>query len=117
MLLHLISGVGATLGKASGAVGVGVAAPTRQRLVPETDPVKLTTFLCGGNISREGGEDPKLLPESEYPDWLWTLRLERGARPFEELEPDTWEYWLRLHKIHRKRFFTGMRIRHMFHRY
>jgi len=109
------SGLGAKLGsKVGGAVGV---APPRHRLEPETDPVKLTTFLCGGNISREGGKDPELRPESEYPDWLWTLRLDRRAPPLDELDPDTWEYWMRLHKISRKRQLTTLRIKHQYHRF
>lgn len=109
------SSLGAKLGgKVAGAIGV---APPRHRLEPETDPVKLTTFLCGGNISREGGEDPELKPESEYPDWLWTLSLDRRAPPLDELDPDTWEYWIRLHKYNRKRHLAVLRNRHAWHKY
>lgn len=38
----------------------------------ETNPFKLVEYCCGSNIYKEG-EDVKLKPESEYPDWLWTL--------------------------------------------
>ena len=68
----------------------------------ETDPEKLCNNLCGGNIYVEG-EDPKLGPDSDYPKWLWELRTEGKPVPFEELEPDTWEYWRRVRKNARKR--------------
>jgi large subunit ribosomal protein L54 len=29
--------------------------------------------VCGSNLLKEG-EDIKLKPDDEYPDWLWTLR-------------------------------------------
>lgn len=36
-----------------------------------TKEVKSTT-VYGANILKEG-QDPKILPDSEYPDWLWHL--------------------------------------------
>ncbi|VDK83387.1 unnamed protein product, partial [Litomosoides sigmodontis] len=41
-----------------------------------------------------GGEDPKILPDSEYPPWLFELRLE-GKKELEDLDPevDGWLYW------------------------
>ena len=114
-LLTGTTGLGVQLGsKIGGAAG---ASSTRLRLVPETDPVKLTTFLCGGDISREGAKDPELKPESEYPDWLWTLRVERGSLPLDELDPDTWDYWLKLHKINTKARFTAMRMKYKYRRF
>lgn len=63
----------------------------------ETDTEKLTKYLCGGNIYKTGEEIP-LKPDSEYPDWLWNLRL--GPRPLlEELEPGSREYWKVARKI------------------
>ena len=45
-----------------------------KKILPvETDSHKLVNFVCGTNLLREGGEDIKLKPDSEYPDWLWTL--------------------------------------------
>ena len=45
-----------------------------KKIIPvETDPHKLVNFVCGTNLLREGGEDVKLKPDSEYPEWLWTL--------------------------------------------
>lgn len=55
----------------------------------ETDPVKLCKFVCGANIMKNG-QDPEIKPDSEYPDWLWNLKIERG--PYER-EPDTFKYW------------------------
>lgn len=39
--------------------------------------VKSTT-VYGANILKEG-QDPKVLPDSEYPDWLWHLLDKRPA--------------------------------------
>lgn len=39
--------------------------------------VKASTVV-GGNILKEG-TDPKVLPDSEYPDWLWHLLDKRPA--------------------------------------
>ena len=109
----MLTGVGATsLGTSVGGKIGGTS--TRLKLDPETDPVKLTTFLCGGDISREGGKDPELKPESEYPDWLWTLRLDRRAPPLDELDPDTWDYWIRLQKINTRLRMTAMRMKFKF---
>lgn len=41
----------------------------------ETDAYRLANYVCGTNILKEGGEDIKLKPESEYPDWLYDLYL------------------------------------------
>lgn len=41
----------------------------------ETDAYRLVNYVCGTNILKEGGEDIKLKPESEYPDWLYDLYL------------------------------------------
>ena len=43
------------------------------QVVPvETDPARLVEYCCGSNIMVEG-EDIKLGPDSDYPDWLWEL--------------------------------------------
>ncbi|KAG6470052.1 hypothetical protein ZIOFF_071070 [Zingiber officinale] len=57
--------------------------------------VKSTT-VYGANILKEGG-DPKILPDAEYPDWLWHLldkrpplselrRKDSETLPFEDLK-------------------------------
>ena len=99
------------------AAGKVAATPQRVRWQPETDPVKLTTHLCGADISREGGKDPELKPESEYPDWLWTLRTERGCPPIEELDPDSWAYWRRLHKENTHRHQSIWRDKYKYRRF
>lgn len=44
-----------------------------RRVLPvETDPEKLVNYVCGSNIMKEG-ENIKLQPDSEYPEWLWDL--------------------------------------------
>uniref|UniRef100_A0A5B7B4U6 Large ribosomal subunit protein mL54 n=1 Tax=Davidia involucrata TaxID=16924 RepID=A0A5B7B4U6_DAVIN len=63
-------------GKAKkGSKGGGAAdAPKASTLSKE---VKSTTVV-GGNILKDGA-DPKILPDSEYPDWLWHLVDKRPA--------------------------------------
>ena len=49
----------------------------------ETDANKLVTEVCGLNYQLEG--DPVLIrPDSEYPDWLWTINVNRPLPPLEE---------------------------------
>jgi large subunit ribosomal protein L54 len=55
----------------------------------EKDPEKLCKYVCGANIMKTGS-DPEIKPDSEYPEWLWNLRIKRGAN---EHEPDTYKYW------------------------
>lgn len=51
-----------------GSKGGGADAPKASILSKE---VKATTVV-GANILKDGA-DPKILPDSEYPDWLWHL--------------------------------------------
>ncbi|XP_061593115.1 large ribosomal subunit protein mL54 [Cololabis saira] len=60
------------------------------------DPARLVSYAVGANILKQG-EDPKLKPDEEYPEWLFQLNLGK-AKTVHELEPDTWEYWKRLRK-------------------
>lgn len=63
----------------------------------ETDPERLVNYVCGSNIYKTG-EDIKIKPDSEYPEWLWNLRL--GPPPtLEELDPNTKAYWKRVRKM------------------
>uniref|UniRef100_A0A915PZI6 Large ribosomal subunit protein mL54 n=1 Tax=Setaria digitata TaxID=48799 RepID=A0A915PZI6_9BILA len=54
---------------------------------------KLCTHVCV-NYLIEGGEDPKILPDANYPGWLFELKLGR-RKELEDLDPDTdgWLYW------------------------
>ncbi|ESP05508.1 hypothetical protein LOTGIDRAFT_102989, partial [Lottia gigantea] len=64
----------------------------------ETDPKILVTKCCGANIYVDG-TDPDLKPDSEYPDWLWTLRTDPKPIPLDELDPNSREYWNKLRKL------------------
>ncbi|CAG0891709.1 unnamed protein product [Darwinula stevensoni] len=91
MLVEAVMGLGKKgKGKAGGTM-------EKKTLPVETDPVKLCTHVCGSNIYKEG-EDVKLKPDSEYPSWLWQLRL-GPPPPLEELDPETLYYWLRVNKL------------------
>ncbi|CAK9814910.1 39S ribosomal protein L54, mitochondrial [Anthophora quadrimaculata] len=65
---------------------------TKQKidLPVEKDINKLLTYVCGSNIYKEG-EDVKLKPDSEYPEWIWNIRTEPPK--LEELDPNTKQYW------------------------
>lgn len=71
----------------------------RFRMAVETDPHKLVNYCCGLNYHVD--EQPiKLKDDTEYPDWLWSLRL--GPKPNSwELEEGTKEYYLRLNEEER----------------
>ncbi|XP_044218284.1 39S ribosomal protein L54, mitochondrial [Thunnus albacares] len=60
------------------------------------DPVRLTSYAVGVNIFKQG-EDPKLKPPEEYPEWLFQLNLGK-PKDLHDMESDTWEYWKRLRK-------------------
>ncbi|KAK6188659.1 hypothetical protein SNE40_004795 [Patella caerulea] len=78
--------------KAAGKIGQPAA---KVVLETETDPQKLVTKCCGANIYIDG-EDPDIKPDSEYPDWLWNLRISRTPPNLSELDPDSEYYWKRL---------------------
>ncbi|KAJ8979735.1 hypothetical protein NQ317_004722 [Molorchus minor] len=63
----------------------------------ETDSERLTNYVCGSNIYKTG-EDVRLQPDSEYPDWLWSVRT-GPPPPLEDLDQESKEYWKRLRKI------------------
>ncbi|XP_061681957.1 large ribosomal subunit protein mL54 [Syngnathoides biaculeatus] len=60
------------------------------------DPVRLTSYAVGTNIYKQG-EDTKLKPVEEYPEWLFQLNLD-SAYKLHELEEESWAYWKRLRK-------------------
>ncbi len=64
-----------------------------QVLDVETDPEKLVNYVCGSNYKLEG-EDVKIKPDSEYPDWLFTMDVKRPRPKSWEMEDkNTIEYW------------------------
>ncbi|XP_068143798.1 large ribosomal subunit protein mL54 [Drosophila tropicalis] len=69
-----------------------------KKVIPvETDATKLVNYVCGSNYLKSG-EDIKLKPDSEYPEWLWALNTERII-PLDELDPNSKQYWRRLRKL------------------
>ncbi|XP_042868591.1 39S ribosomal protein L54, mitochondrial-like [Penaeus japonicus] len=65
------------------------------RLPVETDPVKLANFVCGSDPVKENPQDIKLKDDSEYPEWLWTLRTGKPP-PLRDMDANTKQYWRRL---------------------
>ncbi|XP_076234693.1 mitochondrial ribosomal protein L54 [Calliopsis andreniformis] len=61
----------------------------------EKDVNKLLTYVCGSNIYKEG-EDIKLKPDSEYPEWLWNIPTEPPK--LSDLDPNTKNYWRYIRK-------------------
>lgn len=82
---------------------LGKMGPTvEKKILPvETDPEKLIKYVCGANIFKTGEEIP-LKPDSEYPNWLWNLRLGPPI-PLEELDPNSKQYWRRIRKMAMRR--------------
>ena len=97
-------------------VGSVTSSVPKYKLQPVQDAELLTKRLCGGNFMKEG-EDPVLKPDSEYPDWLWNLRIDRSAVPLEELEPDTWAYWGRILTLDRRRRNDDLALKYKQHRF
>lgn len=93
-----------------GSAKGGVSISPKTQMEVETDPEKLVKYCCGANIYVTG-QDPELKPDSEYPDWLWTLRTDRKPPDLSELDPDSYYYWGRLRKMHRRRISTLMKAR------
>ncbi|XP_076802004.1 large ribosomal subunit protein mL54-like [Clavelina lepadiformis] len=95
--------------------GGGKSAFKAKVTVEEPEPVRdtkvLVTRCCGLNKYKDG-EDPVLKPDSEYPEWLWSLHIGEN-RPYYEYDPNTKKYWfeLRRHKImQRNRARKGVRF-------
>ncbi|KAF7265555.1 mitochondrial ribosomal protein L54 [Rhynchophorus ferrugineus] len=89
-----ISMLGMKKKKVGGKVG---AVAEKTQLPVETDPEKLVNFVCGSNIYKTG-EDIKLKPDSDYPEWLWTIRT-GPPLPLEELDPNSKQYWRRIRRM------------------
>ncbi len=56
------------------------------------------THCCGLNYLKTGGEEVKLKPDNEYPEWLWKLPLDGGPTE-QEQDPEHIDYWLRKRKL------------------
>jgi len=89
----------AALGKKmAGKKGGKLGPVVEKKVMPvETDPKRLVNFVCGSNIYIKG-EDVKIKPDSEYPDWLWTIHT-GPPKKLEELDPETKQYWRKLRQV------------------
>uniref|UniRef100_A0A914QU87 Large ribosomal subunit protein mL54 n=1 Tax=Panagrolaimus davidi TaxID=227884 RepID=A0A914QU87_9BILA len=76
------------------AVGAKVVPTKENKTYIEEDVEKLCKFVCV-NYFVEGEEPgPKILPNSEYPEWLFKLDLS-PPKALEDMDPDVdgWKYW------------------------
>ncbi|VDD76224.1 unnamed protein product [Mesocestoides corti] len=79
----------------------GVAAVARTREIPvETDTNMLVNYCC---INYRIDDKPiPLKPDSEYPEWLWSIRTSRRPPPLSEINPDSYYYWRRLRRLYNR---------------
>ncbi|KAJ4434461.1 hypothetical protein ANN_23023 [Periplaneta americana] len=99
--MQQLAGGIASLGKKKGKFSKLGPMMEKKILPVETDPQRLVNYVCGSNLYKEG-EDIKLKSDSEYPEWLWTLRTGK-ALTLDDLDPDTKDYWRKLRKLGMKR--------------
>ncbi|XP_065088316.1 large ribosomal subunit protein mL54 [Ochlerotatus camptorhynchus] len=69
----------------------------KKEIPVETDANKLVNYVCGSNVLKTG-EDIKLKPDAEYPEWLWSLHVGK-PQTLEELDPDSKAYWRKLRRL------------------
>lgn len=55
--------------------------------------------LCQGINYFKDGSDPPLLPDSEYPEWLWDVLQPKQPVEEELADVNNKTYWRRLRKI------------------
>ena len=53
-------------------------------------------MVCSGVNIYKDGQDPPIKPDSEYPEWLWSLKVEKV--PIEQLSTDEKGYWRKVRK-------------------
>jgi large subunit ribosomal protein L54 len=75
------------------------------------DAEYLVSHVSGSNIFKTG-EDIQIKDDSEYPDWIWTARIDRFPL-LEELDPNTKEYWelLRMNSCIRTRRLMKVKLK------
>ncbi|EAT33961.1 AAEL013771-PB [Aedes aegypti] len=69
----------------------------KKEIPVETDANKLVNFVCGSNVLKTG-EDIKLKPDSEYPEWLWSLHVGKPLT-LDEMDPESKAYWRKLRRM------------------
>ncbi|KAK6037286.1 hypothetical protein COOONC_25209 [Cooperia oncophora] len=96
------------------AVGAKVVPGKVDKSFVEEDAEKLSKFVCINYFIQGEEPGPKILPDSEYPSWLFELDL-RPPRPLEDLDPekDGWQYWraLRIRQIEQNRRIENLKRR------
>ncbi|WKX90344.1 hypothetical protein Q1695_009296 [Nippostrongylus brasiliensis] len=96
------------------AVGAKIVPAKVDKSVIEEDAEKLANYACINYFVQGEEPGPKLLPDSEYPSWLFELDL-RPPRPLEDLDPekDGWLYWraLRCRQIEQNRRIQKLKTR------
>jgi len=96
--------------------GATTTGKKRFRQPVKDDAEYLVSHVSGTNIFKTG-EDIKIKDDSEYPDWIWTARIE-GQDSLDELDPNSKEYWkllelqsvVRMHKMMKFRPKDTMRV-------
>ncbi len=85
----------------------------------ETDVKKLVTHCCGLNYrvdeAGKSGEDVKLKPDSEYPDWLWQFDTTMPRPESKDMEYGTMEYFLKRREEHQQRRRRVAKMRRKLH--
>ncbi|CAD5207492.1 unnamed protein product [Bursaphelenchus okinawaensis] len=76
------------------AVGRKVVAVKEDKSFVDTDAKKLSEYVCMNYLIEGEEPGPKILPDSEYPEWLFKLNLD-DPLPLEEMTPEEhgWLYW------------------------
>ena len=55
--------------------------------------------VCQGINYFKEGSDPALLPDSEYPEWIWNTLQPKQLLDEDFADPDNKAYWKRLRKM------------------
>ncbi|CAD5212268.1 unnamed protein product [Bursaphelenchus xylophilus] len=76
------------------AVGKKIVAAKEDKSFVDTDAEKLAKHVCINYLVEGEEPGPKILPDSEYPEWLFKLNL-ADPLPLEEMNPEEhgWLYW------------------------
>jgi len=86
---------------AKGGKGGKGGAMQKAILDVEEDAHKLVSQVCGLNY-QEDTEPVMIKPDSEYPDWLWTIGVDRPLPPLEEQDPTSKSYWMHVRRDMRR---------------
>ncbi|EPB73507.1 hypothetical protein ANCCEY_07372 [Ancylostoma ceylanicum] len=105
---------GEVITRSYAAVSAKVVPTKVDKSAIEEDAEKLATHVCINYFIQGEEPGPKILPDSEYPAWLFELDL-RPPRPLEDLDPekDGWLYWraLRIRQIEQNRRIEKLKTR------